>query len=134
MENAQKAVIMGGSVLLFVIAISLAVYLYSILMENVDGVLTYSENNDRTAEYFTTSSVDTKRIATRAEVVMSIINLYTSKDIQYDRIKVGGKTFNKGEDYSRTSDLANIASGGFDFYEIEEQLSSKTIIFTGTSN
>ena len=52
MENAQRAVIMGASVLLFVFSLSIAVYLYSILTENVDSILTSSEINTRTAEFF----------------------------------------------------------------------------------
>ena len=80
MENAQKALIMAGSVLMFLIAISVAIYSYNIVMDVNDSILTSSANNDRNAEFFVSNSVDVERYATKAEIIMAI---YGMDDIDY---------------------------------------------------
>lgn len=96
MENAQKALIMAGSVLMFLIAISVAIYSYNIVMDVNDSILTSSANNDRNAEFFVSNSVDVERYATKAEIIMAI---YGMDDIDYEATKiiVGNLEFKKSD-------------------------------------
>lgn len=90
MENSYNAIIMAGAVLLFVIAVSVGVYLYGKLIQTNDAILTNSEYNDRTAENYALSQFaqDTERKFTGAEVAMQIINLYEGKDYSFKKIEV----------------------------------------------
>ena len=101
MENMQKAIIMAGSVFMFIIAISVAMISYSTVQDVIGQILTASERNARTAEYFIEISEDTERYATRAEVIMAIYSMQ-DKDYSPDIIKVAGATFKK-EDFKTVS-------------------------------
>lgn len=97
MENMQKALIMAGSVFMFVIAISVAIYSYNIVMEINDSILTSSANNNTTAEYFTALAEEVERYATRAEIIMAIYGMEKT-DYTATKITVNGLTFLK-EDF-----------------------------------
>lgn len=94
MENAQKALVMAGSVFMFIIAISVAMISYSTVQGVIGQILTASERNARTAEYFIEVMNDTERYATRAEVIMAI---YSMQDNDYSPnvVRVSGKIFKK---------------------------------------
>lgn len=96
MENLQKALIMGASVFMFVIAISVAMFSYTTVKDVSDSILTSSENNARTAEYFVANTQDVERYATKAEVIMAIYNM-ADNDYVADKIMVGTLTFEKTE-------------------------------------
>lgn len=98
MENAQKALIMAGSVLMFLIALSVAVFQYNTVREIIGTILTVSENNDRTAEYFVETDEDTERHATKAEVVMTIISMFNSSGYSASTVTVNGKSFSNSDD------------------------------------
>lgn len=128
MENAQKAIMMGAFALLFVISLSVSVYMYTSVTSTIDLILTSSENNSMAAEYFIQNEVDTTRTVSKAEVVMSIIDLYTSTGYKYNYIRVDDKVFLKGTDYSRSNDLNNIVKDGPDTYLIlDENIEDNTI-------
>lgn len=76
MENAQKALIMAGTAFMFVIAVSIGIYSYSMVIATVESILTSSEQYNQTTEGFTqieTESVE--RFATDAEVKMTIMSM-----------------------------------------------------------
>lgn len=94
MENAQKALIMAGSALLFVIAISVGIRAYQNVMDIVETILTTSENNDRASESFVEASSDVERYATRAEVIMAIMSM-EGNDFTASEVMVNGLLFQK---------------------------------------
>ena len=108
MENAQKALIMAGSVFMFVIAVSVGIYSYNVVREINNSILTSSERYSTTAESFIEAEEDIERYATRAEVIMAI---YAMKDMHYspDEINVNGKRFFK-EQFSSISGEDDIES------------------------
>lgn len=110
MENMQKALIMAGSVIMFIIALSVGIYSYTSVTEVVKSLLTASENNARTAEYFIEDELDLDRTITRAEIIDAILSM---KDNDYtpDQVKVNGKVFDKTK--------FSTANGT---YEIEKEL------------
>lgn len=118
MENAQKAIIMGASALLFVISLSVSVYMYGSVTDTIDSILTSSENNAMAAEYFIVREEDTSRTVSKAEVVMAILDLYNSNGYTYDVIEVDGKEFKKGIDYSQGIELNKIVNNGVKNYII----------------
>ncbi len=120
MDNIYNAIIMAGSVLLFVIGASVAVYNYGKIMEVNDKILTNSQYFDRTAENFQNSDYystndklndpDTlKRIFSGDQIARMIINMYEAEvyeieaesdkfvtsDISWDSISVEGLSFTK---------------------------------------
>lgn len=130
MENAQKAVIMGASVFMFVVSLSIAIYLYSSISYNVDSILTTSENFNRTAEYFLKDDINIVRSISKAEVIMSIIDLYNSTGYKYEKIIVNGIVFEKDIDYSSSNELANILGKGTNNYVVvNENFVEKTISY-----
>ena len=131
MENAQKAIIMGASVFMFVVSLSIALYFYSSVSYNVDSILTSSETIGRDAEYFINREEDVTRDITKAELVMSIIDLYRSTGCTYETITVDVYTFKKGEDYSNSNSLKNIATSGINnFIVISENFDSRAITYS----
>jgi len=96
MENMQKAVIMAGSVFMFIIALSVAMFSYTTVREVNDSILTSSENNARTAEYFIATTEDVERKIGKEEVIMSI---YSMRDSDYspDEVRVSNLVFTKEE-------------------------------------
>ena len=87
MENIYNALIMAGSVLLFLIGVSVAIYNYSVVLEVNDNILTNSENYDRAAERFQYTDEfidglnrdDLKRIYSGSQVANMILNMYMVK-------------------------------------------------------
>ena len=121
MENSYQAIIMAGSVLLFLIGISVAIYNYSKVLDANDKMLTNSEYYNRTAEdaYKSESytvgdelnedvSSGLKRKYKGSDIVTQILNMtkyarnslggIVGEDVSYDSIIVDGKTFTKVND------------------------------------
>ncbi len=95
MDNLYHALIMGGSVLLFIIGISVAIYNYNKVLEVNDKLLTNSERYSQTSEnaqasqYYTVNNSlnnpnTLERIYSTSEVVNMILNMYTVKKVQVD--------------------------------------------------
>lgn len=116
MENMQKALIMAGSVFMFVIALSVAMYSYTVITDVIDTILTTSDYNARSAEYFIEDYIDTTRYASRAEVIMTIMSM---KDDDYspDKVEVTGVSFDFEKTDFASTDGAN---------DIERQLKNIT--------
>ena len=91
MDNAYHALIMAGSVLLFIIGITSAVYNYNKLIEANEKILTNSEYYNRNAENFQytdnyqtndeLNTEDMQKIYSGAEIANMIFNMYTVKQI-----------------------------------------------------
>lgn len=90
MENSYNALIMVGSVLLFITALTVGVYTYSKILFTNNALLTNSEYNSRSTENFALADFaeDTERQYTGAEVAMQIINLYEGRDLSFKKITV----------------------------------------------
>lgn len=126
MENMQKALVMAGSVLMFIIALSVGIYSYTSVTETVKSLLSISENNARTAEYFVEDQLDVERTITRAEVVQTILSM-KDKDYTADQVNVNGSIFNKTDfltpsgTYEIERKLKNIPNLNYSIsYEITE--------------
>lgn len=138
MENMQKALIMAGSVFMFVIAISVAIFSYNTVREVNNSILTSSENNARTAEYFIANTEDVERYATRAEVIMAILGMESNGYVA-DKIVVGSETFRK-EDFTQTErknkiekKLKNIKEGNYSIsYKFDESSGKSEVTMTYT--
>lgn len=98
MENLQKALIMAGSVFMFVIALSVAVFSYTTVTNVIETIMTTSENNDRSSEYFIGNNVDVTRNITKAEVINTILSM-DGVDFTANGVVVNGMTFKK-EDFA----------------------------------
>jgi len=108
MENMQKAIIMAGSVFMFIIAISVAMISYNTVQDVIGQILTASERNARTAEYFIETTNDTERYAKKEEVIMAIYSMHDN-DYSPDTVRVAGATFKK-EDFKTVSGKNQIDS------------------------
>ena len=107
MENMQKALIMAGSVFMFVIAVSVGIYSYNVVMEINDSILTSSANNNQTAEYFTATTENVDRYATRDEIIMAIYSL-ADKDFVADVIEIKGQRIFARSTASEEGNLSGI--------------------------
>lgn len=106
MENMQKALIMAGSVFMFVIAISVAIFSYNTVRDVNDSILTSSERYATTAEYFIEETEDVTRYATKAEVIMAIYSM-ADNDFVASEIRVDGTSF-KAEKLLTTTGIDEI--------------------------
>ena len=99
MDNLSNAILMGGSVLLFLIGISVSIFLYSKIVDTNSKILTTSEYYDRTAETFSQhSDEDVERIISGAEVCNQILEIARhSDDLTFKSITVDGKMYNYDE-------------------------------------
>ena len=131
MENSYKALIMGASVLLFVIAVSIAIYTYSVLMDTTDQILTTSETFAKSAEYFSSNTDDTTRRISAAEVVGNILNLGENLDYKYKEIKVEGipGVFTADNVKTRNTYIAQIINGSREYFISDEDLNDLTITY-----
>ena len=68
---------MAGEVLMFLVAVSVGIYLYQTLIYAQDSILISSENYSREAEH-TAIDVDTVRKVKKDEVILTIINMIES--------------------------------------------------------
>ena len=129
---------MAGSVFMFVIAISVAIFSYNTVREVNNSILTSSENNARTAEYFIANTEDVERYATRAEVIMAILGMESNGYVA-DKIVVGSETFRK-EDLTQTErknkiekKLKNIKEGNYSSsYKFDESSGKSEVTMTYT--
>ena len=94
MENASNAIIMAGAVLIFVIALTIGVLMYTRIIDVNDMILTNSEQYSRTAESLAWDDSDIERVIPGAEVANQILemakasNNSQSSDFHYNRIEV----------------------------------------------
>lgn len=114
MENAQKALIMAGSVLMFIIALSVAIFQYNTVKGVISTILTASENNDRTAEYFVEATEDTERYATKAEVIMTVLSMFDSNGYSATSVSVNGTVYKNDDNRLNVENqIKNIAEGNY---------------------
>ena len=81
MENAADAIKMAGSVLLFVIALSVAILAFSQAREAIDTVLKYSDRESLTIEgdnrfYYLSNINDTSRYVGKETIIPTIYRAY----------------------------------------------------------
>lgn len=81
MENAVDAIKMAGSVLLFVIALSVAILAFSQAREAIDAVLKYSDREALTIEgdnryYYLSNTNDTNRYVGKETIIPTIHRAY----------------------------------------------------------
>ena len=118
MDNVSKAIVMAGSVLMFILGVSSGIFLYTTLMEANDSILTSSERFSNSAEYFVEGSESTTREISAAEVAGNIISLENSNGFLYEKIMIDGvekkkdkvkEILNSGDTYRISSiDLENL--------------------------
>lgn len=97
MENMNRAIIMGGQVLIFIVALSAAVFLYQTLINTQDTILIASDSYSREAEHLS-SNEDYTRIVKGSEIYGTLLSAIESTDMSavihkddynVDYIKVG---------------------------------------------
>lgn len=89
MDNIGKAISMGGVALLFIIAASTSIFLYSSLLDYTKNIVTTSDHNNR-AESASNLKENNKRVITESEVIMALININT---MNVNAIKVDDNTY-----------------------------------------
>ena len=142
MENLYEAFIMGGSVLLFIIALTVGVYSYTKILNVNNIILTKSEYYDKAAEGIEQADYGEtyEREFSSEEVVAQVINLFENRDFVFNRIIVhaGSYTYTysapssdtKGGDglsISKNSQLRNILNAGP--YYATYDFGSKTVTY-----
>lgn len=75
MDDIGKALIMAGQILMFVFASTVSIYLYSTLTDSVNGIMLAKDYSNRGDAIVGVEETDKTRIATRAEVIMAILDL-----------------------------------------------------------
>lgn len=86
MEDVGKALIMAAQVLMFVVASTVSIYLYSTLTNNVDEIMLANNYSNRGDAIVDIESADNARIAKKEEVIMAILDLK-------DKYEKTGSTF-----------------------------------------
>ena len=104
MDDIGKAFIMGTQTLMFVLALTVSIYLYNTLTNSIDSVMLANNYSNRGDAIVDSDTVNTKRTATKAEVVMAILDLKskyekTGDDEYY--VHVNGNYFK----YDKTSSI-----------------------------
>lgn len=92
MDNSQKALQMAFAAFLFVIAASTAIFLYTTLMTNAKQIMVISDNNNMSAEYVDYTDESSKRYISKAEIVMTILDIENNKSY-ITEVSVDGYTF-----------------------------------------
>lgn len=75
MDDVGKAIVLSSHVILFVLACSISIFLYSALTNNVNGVMlanNYSNQGDAIVDL---ELADATRNSPKSEVIMAILNL-----------------------------------------------------------
>lgn len=129
MENSFKALIMAASVLLFVIAVSIAMYTYSTLMATTDLILTNSESFAMSSESYTVLEQDTTRKISAAEVVGTIMSLQSKNGYIYNKVIVGTNEFKSGDIYTKNNAIKTILNMGGDYSILSEDYDNKVITY-----
>lgn len=129
MENASNAVIMAGSILIFVIALSIAVFLYNSIISTNNQVLTSSEYYDRAAEGIG-ANVDVTRKISGAEVANEILDMVNKRGaMTFAKIKVEGFSHDftpSTKDSSIQGDLKSISAPG-NYYTAEYDFNPRVV-------
>ena len=96
MDDIGKALVMAGQVLMFAFAATIAIFLYNKLTANVDSIMLASDYSNRGDSIVGVESTDYTRMATKAEVIMAILDL-KSKAEKFEtsnyKVIVDGKEF-----------------------------------------
>ena len=148
MESLEKAFIMAAQILMFIVALSISIYLYSKLIYNVDQFMLASDYSNRGDSIVGNDTTVTMRDATKAEIIMAILDLkdkykktedssyevhvngtvysyYPSGDeIDINGTKVGFNTWELRNTYFADSQISN------SLYELKYSESSKILIYT----
>ena len=100
MENIQRAIIMAGEVFLFVLALTVGIFLYSTLINTQETILVVSERNNRRAETTNTNLTGSyRRIAKGSEAVWAVLSMLDDVNYVADCVDVttagGHKAFYK---------------------------------------
>lgn len=127
MDNAQKALQMAFAVFLFIIAATTAIFLYSVLMENSQEILRYSDNMDMTAETVLygeeKTAVRTLDKASQQEVVMAVLDIDNNKSYIDSIVVSNDPGVEKTYTTSLNLNLKNIATKPTDminrYYKVE---------------
>lgn len=111
MDDIGKALIMGAQVLMFAFAATIAIYLYSTITNRVDGVMLANNYSNRGDAIVADQNTATARTATKAEVIMAILDLKNKYEKTGDSsysVEVNGRTYK----YIPTTDSINISDAG----------------------
>ena len=91
---------MGAQVLMFAFAATIAIYLYSTITSRVDGVMLANNYSNRGDAIVADQDTDINRTATKAEVIMAILDLKSKYEKTGDSsyaVKVDSTTFTYDE-------------------------------------
>lgn len=114
MDDIGKALVMAVQVLMFVLAATVSIYLYSTLTDSIDSIMLANNYSNRGDAIVADQDTDTKRTATKAEVIMAILNLKDKYEKTYDNaytVQVGGRTYK----YNNIEDAISINGATYTF-------------------
>jgi hypothetical protein len=103
MDNINKVIDIASGVLLFVFSVTISVFLYSKIIGYAKNNFIISDMNNKT-ELAVDTEVSESMIASRAEMIMTLINI---NDLEIDEIKVNSST---GVNYSIKPDSSGTSS------------------------
>lgn len=94
MEDIGNAIIMAGQALMFVFALSIAIFLYNNLMVHAEEVADFTGAINRGDAITSEDDGGQKRVVSRAEVILAILDLKENTFIS--EVKVGNHSFKLG--------------------------------------
>ena len=89
MENVEKAIVMSVQVIMFVLALTIAVVLYYQLNSSIKSVFSNVEYSNRGDSIIGNETSDSTRKIFRSELIASILNLGYS-NISVVKVEIGG--------------------------------------------
>lgn len=110
MEDVGKALLMASQVLLFALACSVSIVLYSAIRNNVDKVTLYHDYSNRGDAIVASDEQQKEREVMPAEVILAVLDL--KNKTAGSRVKVKTTSTTRTYEYDATRDEIMIVNAG----------------------
>ena len=126
MDNMQKALQMSVAVLLFIIAATTAIFLYTNLMNNAERIMVISDSSSMSTERLDFSGESIIREIKKEEVAMTILDMENNASY-VSEIIVNGQSFNTSMDL--ITEVSEWMPAGEPTYNSIYNSNTKTLIY-----
>ena len=126
MDNIQKALQMSVAVLLFIIAATTAIFLYTNLMNNAERIMVISDSSSMSTERLDFSGESIIREIKKEEVAMTILDMENNASY-VSEIIVNGQSFNTSMDL--ITEVSEWMPAGEPTYNSTYNSNTKTLIY-----
>ena len=110
MDDVGKAIVMVGQILLFILACSVSIVLYSAIKNNVDMVTLYHDYSNRGGSIIASDEQQKARVVKPEEVILAVLDL-KNKDAG-NKVKVQiSSTGSRTYEYDEVNDAITVGSG-----------------------